>query len=208
MDVFRTSVRCFRRASTVFILISTKIQASSTFSTPANSMKNTVVRPISRLHFKTGSSRQVLTRGVADHRCSCRAASRSALPRLHAGFLAPLHAHKRPRSCALFWRFRRRTQRTDQDPGCMRQVPPRSRGLPHTRMPAHVAPSRATYCRACMRVPPHSRGLPRVCMSAHAYTSPALNSCPSVCRQHTGPGPCRANGSWAPKGVVVNSEGQ
>jgi hypothetical protein len=43
----------------------------------------------------------------------------------------------------------------------MRQVPPRSRGLPHTRMPAHVAPSRATYCRACMRVPPRSRGLSR-----------------------------------------------
>jgi hypothetical protein len=95
MDLFRTTGE-----QVLFsYLISTKIQASSTFLTPENSMKNTVVRPISRLHFKTGSSRQVLTRGVADHRCSCRAASRSALPRLHAGFLAPCtHTSARARA--------------------------------------------------------------------------------------------------------------
>jgi hypothetical protein len=61
-------------------------------------------------------------------------ASRSALPRLHAGALAPSQWHTHS---------------------------PRSRGLPHTRMPSH------------------------------AHTSPALNSCPSVFRQHTGPGPCQ-----------------
>jgi hypothetical protein len=36
-----------------------------------------------------------------------------------------------------------------------------------------------------------SRCLPHTRMPAHAHTSPALKSCPSVCRQHTGPGPCQ-----------------
>lgn len=101
-------------------------------------------------------SRQVSTRCVADHLCTCRAASRNALPRLHTGDLASSHTHS-PRSRALSCGL---AQRTAPDPGCM-------------------------------RVPPRSRGLAGVCMPAHAHTSPALNSCPSVCRQHTGPGPCQ-----------------
>ena len=69
-------------------------------------------------------SRQVSTRCVADHLCTCRAASRNALPRLHTGDLASSHTHS-PRSRALSCGL---AQRTAPDPGCMR-VPPRSRGL-------------------------------------------------------------------------------
>jgi hypothetical protein len=121
-------------------------------------MKNTVVRPISRLHFKSGSSRQVLTRGVADHRCSCRAASRSALPRLHAGFLAPLHAHKSPRSRAL--------SRAVSSPGATHCSGPRlhapgapalARSAPHTH---------ASACRAVSR-----NVLPRLYAGAPALAS-------------------------------------
>jgi hypothetical protein len=130
-------------------------------------MKNTVVRPISRLHFKTGSSRQVLTRGVADHRCSCRAASRSALPRLHAGFLAPLHAHKSPRSRAL--------SRAVSSPGATHCSGPRlhapgapalARSAPHTHASACRAVSRNVLPRLYAGAPALARSAPCVHVSA------------------------------------------
>ncbi len=62
-----------------------------------------------------------------------------------------------------------------------------------------VTRSRATHCPACMRLAPspwhrhslRSRGLPHTRMPSHAHASPALKSCPSACRQHTGPGLCQ-----------------
>lgn len=83
-------------------------------------------------------------------------------------------------------------------PACIRVT---SRPRTHTaraRAPCRVV-SRNALPRAqrtapdpgCMRVSPRSRGLAGVCMPSHAHTSPALNSCPSVCRQHTGPGSCQ-----------------
>ncbi len=78
--------------------------------------------------------------------------------------------------------------------GCVR-----ARSHTQPALATRVTRSRATHCPACMRLAPspwhshslRSRGLPHTRMPSHAHTSPALKSCPSVCRQHTDPGLCQ-----------------
>ena len=61
-------------------------------------------------------------------------------------------------------------------PDCMRSP---SRPRTHTARARVVCPT-----HACQRMRAPSE-------PSHTLASPALNSCPSVCRQHTGPGPCQ-----------------